>query len=1092
MSADEERGRKLAELARLLRLWLMDNELEHLPGIERKSPNFLFYAGVYRQLNLHQGPRRLVDNRRLPNLYTGQPDELQRFFELNLGITHLLLIDNPHETVDLPNGIRAGVNAIVASGKPLTQPGAYMTVKPRLDSMVADGATLATTRNYDFAALLPRVDLVWDDAAASKAVSFQYPEIFGYKAPRTAYAVNVRNLPVPAELAPTGGNAQTALLAKRVRAYREHVYRVGTYKNRTKVAEDAGGYFRKWRAEHPVAERQRQFRPTLLTDKYLKESFHEFVMPRGDDLLMIDLPGGRYFYRLLMEAPRPNQATPRRFTVEFILKIGDYGPLRPLAGKPSDDDAFDDVYPDTITAVVFHALDGADHLPSDLRYGNLDYTGGLPVSFVVDYKALLRRYYADPKLKLGDDPAWFDRFVEVFFADEVYPIQLDVHPAGVSRDEFFLDMMTRAASSERSAPIKNRLDQLVDWAKGHPWRYFFIQGTNFGTKERPRELIGLYGGDVYEWHPVTALVTRTAVGNWLLQVRLEGLAADVYRSTAGALTWIKVVTWGGVVVMTGGLLIAPGGISTVAGSSLSVLARTTVIQMAREGASRVASRVISYEAARTAGPYLIAMVVDAAMTAIPNPGSGWRDSLWYEFFHGFFHGFSSGAVQHYLTDIDDRLEAQIKKIPAYALNWATKGGYRAYVIYDKVSAALIRMTGVVRALTVVLVDDRARLVVVELGKFSRHVGYAFMVILFVVIYFDWVNRSRPGIAADKWVRAQGKTLQWMVTNTGTEIADYARDLKKDLLSLGRDDPHDPDVRAAVRKHDDQLSGVVGNVLHEGVAAVPAVAEYLEAILSNIGIKNWQELEDLGFTEILARGLDALPLRGLAKDQSYKAGAAFGELLGTLLLERQIVPKVSKEKSKTFFPMGRHDAIKGSLANGTWRDVWRAAIFPIRDLGSVPASLKRGLDDQIARTPGRFTPPKSRDSAYREFFRSLVVDEEELTRRLANLAKDAGLERGLRTIVANAAAGHIPPSLKELTESENPEWPADAILFLLYTWLRMGLHRALLGFKLIEDSEAFAGQFRVADLLDILGLDIALDDATVAALKTQFTKAAASL
>jgi hypothetical protein len=1086
MSADQERGSKLAELARQVRLWLEDNELEHLPGIKRKSLQFYFYAGIYRKLKLKSAP---FENRLVPNLFANQPNEMRRLSQLHLGISHVLLINNPEEWINLPDGRQVNVNDIIPTGKPMDQPGAYMTVNPRLDSMAADEAALSTVRNYDFSALLQRVDLVWDDLAAAKAAHFdrRYHSIFDYKSPRTAYTTNVQSVPIPDNLVRRASNNQAKLLAQRERAYREYLYLTATYANRVRVVKEGGNYYRKWLVEKPVNARQRQFRPTMLTDQYLKESFHEFIMKEGDNLLLIDLPGARYVYRLLWEPPPRSAAAPHRFTISFLIKIGDYEPLHALADKPSDDDAFDEAYPGAVTAVIFHALEGAPHLPTEFRRGKLEYSSALPPSYVVDYKAYVRWYYNDQSLRFDGDEAWFDRFVDTFFADQVYPIQLTVHPAGVNREEFFLDMMSRAAEEEQSPLLKATLDECVDWVKGHPWRYIFIQGTNFGTQEEPRELIGLIGDDVYEWHPATGIVTRMKVGVWLRQAYFGSIAADVYRSTAATITWIKIVVWSGVVVMTAGTLVTTGGASGLAETSASLAntARTQVFNLAKGAASELGGRLIAREVVHRARPFFVALLVRAVMNLIPR-----FDSLVYEFVYGLFEGFSGGAVEHYLSEIDERLERQIKKMPEYALNWATRGGYRAYVIYDKVRTAVVKASGVVRALRVVLVDDRAKLVAVELGKFSRHIGFAFLVVVFVVVYLDWVYRSRPGIVIDKWAQEQGKALQWVMIKTGSDIADYARDLKSDLLAVGRDDPRDPVVTAVVRKHDERLTTAIGNTLHEGVMEIAAVGDYMEMLLSELGIKNWGELKELGLTEILSRGLDVLPTRGLTKDQLHKVGAAVGELIGTLMLERRFVPEAARKNSRIIFPMGPHDALKGALAGGTLRALWRFAIFPLRDLGAAPAALKRGLDEQMVRHERenpRFTRAKPRDSAYREFVTSLVADEEELARRLANIAEATDIEDNLRKMVQRATDGAIPPSLNELIRSDNPNWPADAILFLLYSWLRLGLSKALQGFHLIEDGAEFGGTFQLSELFDILGLDVALDDEALAKLKTAFTQ-----
>jgi hypothetical protein len=61
--------------------------------------------------------------------------------------------------------------------------------------------------------------------------------------------------------------------------------------------------------------------------------------------------------------------------------------------------------------------------------------------------------------------------------------------------------------------------------------------------------------------------------------------------------------------------------------------------------------------------------------------------------------------------------------------------------------------------------------------------------------------------------------------------------------------------------------------------------------------------------------------------------------------------------------------------------------------------------------------------------------------------------------------------------------------VLTTWLQFGLRELLEAFAVIEDDKIFGGQFRLAQILEIIGLDVALDDDIVTALKTTFARAA---
>ncbi|HZN17943.1 MAG TPA: hypothetical protein VFB84_07100 [Micromonosporaceae bacterium] len=1055
---DEKLGEELAELARQLLLWLQDNDLPAVPGLRMAMhDDFRLYAGTYHRLDRFGG-------KLLPNLWANQPDEQRRMQALRLGISHVLLVGNPNEDVTLPDGRTYGSNRIVLTKRPpdgvtdvpIDRPGALMTVKPQLSSRTADDPTLGRTQNYDFAVIRDRVDLVYDDAATAAALGFRYPYLLDYQTPRRIFEANVQDVPIPQQLEPPPGPLHDRVLAQRIREFREYLYHNATYHNRRRVAERGGDYYGKYRAKVPLDKRQRQFRPTLLSDDYLTENFIELVMKRGDDLLLIDLPDSRHLYRLLWE---PQQGRTPKLTVQFLATIG--GAAGGAATKEPE-------LP--VNAVVFRAVDGADEPPTQVRFGNLDYKGGLPEELVVDYKAFLRWYYNDQRLRYRSDAEWLDAFVDVFFGDQTYPVELSTIPVHApDREPLFLGALRQAAGEGPPGPIKDRLAELVAWCddpKMKDQRFVFTQGMMING----RQLLGITPRfDVFEWHPDTEHVTVMKIERWLAKVRLETISADVYRNTAGMLPIITLVTWGGVVVMTGGLVGVP--------ASMTVVSRTAITKLV----THVAGSQVAKNAAVAARRILIAELAESAMSLVPK-----SDPILHEFIRGLFAGFGGGAAEHYLSETDERLKRMVNRIPRYVANYVTKNGYQAYVVYDKVRNALIKITGVIRALRTVLVDQRAQLVSQQLARLSHYAGVGILIVLFVVVYLDWVYRSRPGIELDKWVKKQKQTLQWMVEQTGDEIANFAKELRNDLLTIG--DPKSPAATAAVRKHDQRLTAAVTSKLRDGIRTLPAIAEFLQMLLERMGIKNWQELQQLGFVEVMERGVAALPTGGFAADQARKLGEAFGELVGTLMLERKIVPDNVKANTGWVFDRRQsHGAAKTALAGGTWRALWEFAIHPFEDLGNLPGSLKRGLENQGGLDKGKLVKVSHRDTAYRDFVQSLIGNEEELARRLAKLAEDAGLEGRIRTMVGSAVAKIDPPSLLDLTKNENPDWPTDAIMFLLYTWLRIGLRQLLEMFHFMEDGQPYGNLFKLSDLFDILGLDIALDDQTLASLKATFVR-----
>lgn len=1057
---DDRRGWALAELAREFMLWLAHNELPGVPGLKGTPfSHFEFYAGIYRKFE--HGPQ-------LP-MWNEEPEELLRLQELKLGVSYVLLVNNLVDLVTLQDGRIFQRNRIVEAGKiPLDRSGALITTAPQLDSLKADEVTLSRHKYTDFGFLLRRPDLVYDVKAEAAQTSFKYKFIFDYDIPRRAYMDNVQDLPVPAELlVGLPGNKKNEVLAKREHDFREYIYHTATYRNRKRVVENGGDYYEKWRAKD---SRNRKFQPTQLSDTYLKQCFLEPIMKRGDNLLLIDLMDRRILYRLIWKPPKRRAASPMVFTVQPLLTI--VGLADPKPGKPNqknDEESDDSLLRYPITAVFFHALEGADHLPNILRFGDLEYTSGVSKRFIVDYRAYVRYYYNNPNLNLGNDLEWLSRFVEVFFGDQSYPIELTLDPRNrVNREKLFLKAL-REEADRAVGPVKTRLAELVAWCDADPNRFFFTQGMRIGTEDRPREFIGISNGQVFEWFPNKEIVTRMNLIDWLEDIFLTDFTNKLYENLAPLVPYLVFMSWLGVAIV--------GGAALRVSVNLRELARTTIPQLV----AHKAGKMISKEAARKAAPFVVAYLVEGIMTLFIN-----SDNLVYQFLHGFFDGFGRGTVEHYLSEIDDRLEKQIEKIPRLAADIASKGGYTAYIVYDKMSNAMVKATDLITALSRVP-NEMAKKIAIELGRFGEYIGTAFLIILFVVIYLDLVYRS--GLSQDKakidnWVKKQKDALFFMVVETSEEVANYASELHEEIRSLRQSGK--PITSEVVRKHEDSLARTVKDKLLKGANSVAAVADFLQLLLEEMGIDNWDELKRLGFLEVMSRGFEALPLKTLAPEYTHKLGSATGNLIGTIMLERKIVPKPIRKTSGIFGKRTSKFA-KDALANGTWRALWRFAIFPFEDLSSIPAELKRGLEVAHNQKLKKFSTVHHRDTSYHDFLRDLIGDEEELARRLLRMAEDKELVGKISKLKTNVDGGIKPPSFEELIKGDNPDWPSDALIFVLYCWLRLGIRQILEAFNLIESEKLFDGKFRLSQLLDIIGLDIALDDQTVTALRAKFTK-----
>jgi hypothetical protein len=1070
-SEDEKRGKDLANLARLLLLWLHDNELPGIHGLSGDTPpdDFELYAGTYHALS----------RKRLPNLWTAEPAELKRFQELRCGITHVVLVDNPHHAVQLPDGRWFTQNRIVEAqpGGRLDREGALVTVEPELDSRDPD-ETLGRTRNYDISYVLRRVDMVWDDFEEAVQARFKYPELLSYPdPPRPAYDLNLKEIIAPAGTVP--------------REFRDILYYTATYKNHETIGQrDEGDHYDKWPGGTARSKKRREFRPTLLSDEYLKDCFKEYVMKKGDDVLLVELPAGRAFYRLLRNR-RPRRKPSDALTVQQLPVIGTLdsrSPAQIAADKAVGTTDTPLVHP--VRAVLFHCVDGGNEVPTVGR-GKLDFSGGPRTRFMIDYRAYVRWYHGQ-KVNLGADATWFQSFVDTFFADAVYLVDLERPRPGIdlkglvklpdlNREELFLKPL-RAAYATAQGPTQKQLKKILDWADASPYRFVFLRGTDYGPEGKPHELIGISAsGDVYEWLPQRGIVTRMQLApHWFEDLRVRLFADVLYQNTAHLLPLIAIVTWGGVIVMSGGVL-GMGGV-------LGNLGRQTV----RELGVRFAGKEIAKVAARNAAPYLVAMIVEAVVGMLPE-----GDSLEYKigrrFIHGFCDGFSTGAVTHYLSEVDERLERAANLVPEVAANVALKGLPRAYLVYRKVSVAVDKLTLVVK--TVQVLDDvKARRIADQLSKLSEGVGIGFLVIVFVVVYINFLVKSKQN-DLDAWIDRQRKTLQHMIKETGREVATYLDGLRADIaaLNLKKGEPVPTNV---LLKHDEKLSQVIRDKLSKGAHDVAGVADFLVLLLREMGVENPEELRKLDLEDLLARGWAALPKATLLPEVADKFGHALGELAGTIMLERRLTPQSVQKGSSLIYGRQPHHLAKQALTGGIWRALWRFVLFPFQDLSSLSDSMRKALESQEigkATTPGggTFSKMANRDTAYRQLLLDLWGDSDEIARRIIKLAEDEGLSGRIKTLADNVADNKLPPHFGELIKGEHAdEWPGDAVMFVLYTWLRIGMQHLLSAFELINDDKPFDRKFKIADLLDVLGIDVDLNDKEALALKalTSFTSA----
>lgn len=385
----------------------------------------------------------------------------------------------------------------------------------------------------------------------------------------------------------------------------------------------------------------------------------------------------------------------------------------------------------------------------------------------------------------------------------------------------------------------------------------------------------------------------------------------------------------------------------------------------------------------------------------------------------------------------------------------------------------------VQALDRVWTDDRARALAQAFGLLGQRAGLAFLLVLVVAVYVDEVSRTDTDREKrDLWARKQSELLQYMIKETGADIAAYAEVLHEE--AKGR--PSDP---AVLRQRNERIASRMADAIARAPREAPVVAETLREFLAELGIKNWDELTRLGLVELLALGVDAWLARhpDFLPHAARVLGTAVGELIGTIFLERAVMPaKWRRVKG----PDGRVvRAARGVLAGGTGRALWEFARHPIDRLRNrLPAQPVAPAASNLA-AQDAFEWTDRSDSAYREVANEARDHNTSMSRSMRRMAADPGLAGRLRAITAHAAA-HAPPAVTGFSESEgeDPAWPMDAVTFVLYAWLQAGIQQVMWAYETLED-RAYGNDFRLASLLEILGLDVQLDDMLASTLRTEF-------
>ncbi len=1046
-TSDRERADQLCELARQFFLWLKTNPPGGLSGLKGLGFDaFRLFVGSYRKLEpiLKGVPNYLYDE------LWDAPEERRRLKAVVGGAEYVLLITNPFlEGYKKDEDRWYTCNQVTPpAGKALdlSRGGALVVYEPHLDSIVANPDNLASFSHTTFAGLVNRVDLVWDDLAEAERLGFasRYRWIFNYETPRPEFEKNV------SQITPLDSNEKIA-------PFRDYLYQYGTYTSRTRVAANGGKYYRKWQAKTPLRQNQRVFLPTKLNTDYLVECFHEPLLKKDESYILITVDGTRFVYHLLMSPASAGK--PPRLSVTPVLKFDNTRRARtePKVTPP-------------IEAVIFHALDGGNSMPSPTKgVGKIELQTSSSGRKAYDYKAAVRWYFDGKHSDPGNDEAWFSIFVDTLFPDMIYAVD-GTHKYAAASAYTFDELVKLGELPDVDGPILAKIEAMRAAARTTPKLRFVVKGSMYGADEDSRrQLIGVSNDYVYEWYPKTGLVTRMTLANWYEDNYTTKVATDVYENTRGMLPIITVVTWGGVIVMTGGIL---------GGGPIANLMRTDL----RKYFSRQAIKQLTKELIKKFRAQLIALLADGILHLFPD-----TKNAWFELLRGFVHGFGAGAIEHYVTTTDDRIEKQIKKLELEKriVSELTGGLDKVYEVYKKLNAALSKLEAVMAAIKKIWTPQLAEAAGTALVTIGTDLAISIIVTAFVFAYVDYL--AKEGLVEqakrDAWARAQRDVLKLMIKETAADLAAYADAVRDDLTS----GPPSSDI---IKARNDKLAASIFAAVMKAPTQAPNAMAIFQDILKELGIQNIEQLLDLGFLELVTRGWDAMIRTHpdlLAKGAKI-LGEALGELIGTIFLERAIMPKAWRKGPITGVrPADK--AIKKSIQGGTMTALWHFAKFPLDELRLLLKTVTDDIKNLGTDSPDVFERVKRNDTVYRDLLRLVMSHERELTASTTKLAQDTTLGARLLAL-KEKVENEVPPPITEVLDPKklaDPEWPRDALLFVLENWLRIGLNQLLRAFDELESDVKFAGKFRLATLLEIAGLSTSLDDKLAAQLAVKFAR-----
>jgi hypothetical protein len=317
----------------------------------------------------------------------------------------------------------------------------------------------------------------------------------------------------------------------------------------------------------------------------------------------------------------------------------------------------------------------------------------------------------------------------------------------------------------------------------------------------------------------------------------------------------------------------------------------------------------------------------------------------------------------------------------------------------------------------------------------------------------------------------------MIKETGDDIAAYAESLHAKTSSAD-----------LVRERNERIARRLASAIANKNKRPPVIDEVLKGMLAELGIKELEQLQQLDVIELLALGIETW-LRehpSVTPEAAATLGSATGTFVGTLFLERALLSAEWRERLAKKSPtIGA--AVSKTIAGGSTRALWtmvRQALDGLRDVAKKAVGAPAAAAS-VPASPFEFEHSTRSDAIYRETFQALKRYDQKLDASLSELAGNPEMAARVRAVVARVQM-EAPPAA-DAWQSDPAGWPPDAMSFILDCWMRIALDLSMSAFTEMDYATPFGGEFRLATLLEVLGLDVSLDDPAVKAARVEFER-----